>query len=160
MRAPVAYALLAFAAAGLPQPGRATAPAAKQVWDRARPRVVNAWVRLNPVAGRPSAGYLTLEGGGQPDRLLGASAPGIRIEMHSMTMAGGIMKMARIDALSLPAGASAGFAPGGNHLMLFGLTGTPRTLPITLHFASGARVVATADVRAAGAEPPIAGMNR
>jgi periplasmic copper chaperone A len=150
MRAPVAYALLTFAAAGLSPMARAAAPAVKEAWDGSKPRASGAWVRLNPVPGRPSAGYLVVDGGGQPDRLVGASAPGARIEMHSMSMDGGIMKMAKLDGLAVPAGSKVSFAPGGNHLMIYGLTGGVKTLPITL---SGAKVVAVAEVRAAGAEP-------
>ena len=103
--------------------------------------------------GRPSAGYLVVEGGGQPDKLIGASAPGVRIEMHSMSMDGGIMRMAKLESVPVPAGNKVEFAPGGNHLMIFGLAGTPKRLPITLAFASGAKVTVAADVRAAGAEP-------
>jgi hypothetical protein len=37
--------------------------------------------------------------------------------------------------------------------MIFGLSGTPKTLPITLKFASGATVMTQAEVRAAAAAP-------
>lgn len=151
MRAPVAYALLAFAAAGLSPMAKAAAPAVKEAWDKTKPHAAGAWVRLNPVPGRPSAGYMVVNAGGQPDRLVGASAPGVRIELHSMSMEGGIMRMAKLDGVALPAGGTASFAPGGNHLMIFGLSGTPKTLPITLNFASGAKVTTVAEVRAAGA---------
>ena len=107
-------------------------------------------MRLNPVPGRPSAGYLAITGGNRPDQLVGATAPGARIELHSMTMTGGVMSMAKLDTVRVPAGASTAFAPGGNHLMIFGLSGGPRTLPITLVFGSGKRLTVTAEVRAAG----------
>jgi copper(I)-binding protein len=162
MRMPLAYALLAFAAPGLAEPAAAktdmappapasTAPV-KESWDKTAPRAEQAWVRLNPVPGRPSAGYLTITGGGQPDRLIGATARGARIEMHSMSMAGGVMSMAKLDAVPVPAGSHVTFAPGANHLMIFGLSGSPRSLPITLAFGSGKKVTVTADVRAAGDE--------
>lgn len=152
LRAPIAYALLAFAAPGLAAPAGAasTASAAKGRAGADAPRANGAWVRFNPVPGRPSAGYLTVMGGAQPDRLVSVTAPGARIEMHSMTMAGGIMKMGKLDAIVLPAGSTVEFAPGSNHLMIYGLTAAPRTLPITLHFASGAAVATTARVEAAG----------
>lgn len=156
MRAPLAYALLAFAAPGLAAPAKApagaTAPPVKEDWDRTAPRAADAWVRLNPVPGRPSAGYLTLTGGGQPDRLIGITAPGARIEMHSMAMTGGVMSMARLDGVAVPAGATVNFTSGGNHLMIFGLSGTARALPITLAFGSGKKVTVTAAVRPAGDE--------
>lgn len=149
MRVPFALAALALLAAS---PAFAAPTPAKEAWDRTKPRASGAWVRLNPVPGRPSAGYLTIEGGGKPDRLVGASAPGVRIEMHSMSMAGGVMKMGMLDGLAVPAGAVVSFASGGNHLMIFGLAGAPKSLPITLKFASGATVTTNAVVKAAGAE--------
>lgn len=156
MRAPLAYALLAFAAPGLAAPAKvpaaATAPPVKESQDRTALRVQDAWVRLNPVPGRPSAGYLTVTGGGQADRLIGVTAPGARIEMHSMAMTGGVMSMAKLDGVAVPAGATVNFASGGNHLMIFGLSGTPKTLPVTLAFGSGKKVTVTAAVRAAGDE--------
>lgn len=150
LRTPIAFALLAFAAPGLAATPRATPAPVKEAWDRTKPRVTGASIRLNPVPGRPSAGYLTIDGGGQPDRLVAATAAGARIELHSMSMAGGIMKMAKLDSVAVPAGASIAFAPGGNHLMIFGLADAPKSLPITLEFASGARIVATAAVTPAG----------
>ena len=156
MRAPLAYALLAFAAPGLAAPPKApataTTPPVKEASDRTAPRAADAWVRLNPVPGRPSAGYLTLTGGGQPDRLIGITAPGARIEMHSMVMTGGVMSMAKLYGVAVPAGATVNFTSGGNHLMIFGLSGTARALPITLAFGSGKKVTVTAAVRPAGDE--------
>jgi copper(I)-binding protein len=164
MRTPIAFALLAFAAPGLAAPqatrtttnmappaARTTAAPVKEAWDQTAPRADAGWVRLNPVPGRPSAGYLTITGGGQPDRLTGVSAPGVRIEMHSMSMNGGVMAMARLDSLAVPAGDRIAFAPGGNHLMIFGLAPGAKTLPITLGFASGKTVRVVAEVRAAAA---------
>lgn len=153
MRTPIAFALLAFAAPGLAAPPatRTSVAPAKEAWDQTPPMAEAGWVRLNPVPGRPSAGYVTITGGGQPDRLTSASAPGMRIEMHSMTMNGGVMTMARLDSLAVPAGSRITFAPGGNHLMIFGLAPDTKTLPITLGFASGKSVQLVAEVRAAAA---------
>lgn len=107
----------------------------------------NAWVRAAAVPGRPAAGYLTIKGGGQPDTLVEVTAPGVRVEMHSMSMDSGVMKMAKLDSVPVPAGTSVAFAPGGNHLMIFGMTGAPKTLPLTLNFRSGTKLATTAEVR-------------
>jgi hypothetical protein len=152
MRRRLAAVLLAFVA-GLSQMSQGAPAPVKEAWDQSPPRASGAWVRLNPVPGRPAAGYLTVEGGGQPDRLIGASVPGARVEMHSMTMVGGVIKMTRLDVLPLPAWGKLAFVPSGNHFMIFGLSGTPKTLPITLKFASGATVMTQAEVRAAAAAP-------
>jgi periplasmic copper chaperone A len=108
----------------------------------------NAWVRAAAAPGRPAAGYLTIKGGGQPDSLVAVTAPGVRVELHSMSMDGGVMKMAKLDSVPVPAGATVAFAPGGNHLMIFGMKGAPTSLPLTLNFRSGAKLTTTAEVRA------------
>lgn len=135
-------------------PALAAPPPVKEAWDRTSAGVGNAWVRAAAVPGRPAAGYLTIVGGGQPDSLVAITSPGLRIEMHSMSMDGGVMKMAKLDKVPVPAGATVAFAPDGNHLMIYGLAGMPKTLPLTLSFASGARLSTTAAVRAAAEGPP------
>ncbi len=131
----------------------APVPPVKDARDRTAPRVENAWVRSNPVPGRPAAGYLTIRGGGGPDTLLGVTSPGLRIELHSMSMDKGVMKMAKLDSLPVPANATVALASGGNHLMIFGMAGSPKSLPVTLAFGSGATVTAVAEVRSIAAAP-------
>lgn len=135
-------------------PATAAAPLVKEAWDRTRPHAGAAWIRAAAVPGRPAAGYLVVTGGGQPDKLVSVTAPGLRIEIHTMSMASGVMKMARLDQLPVPAGASVALATGGTHLMIFGIAGAPKTVPLTLNFGSGARVTTTAEVRAPGAAAP------
>jgi copper(I)-binding protein len=135
-------------------PALAAPPPVKEAWDRTSAGVSNAWVRAAAVPGRPAAGYLTIVGGGQPDSLVAVTSPGLRVEMHSMSMDGGVMKMAKLDSVPVPASATVAFAPGGNHLMIFGMTAAPKTLPLTLKFRSGAVLTTTADVRAAADAAP------
>lgn len=150
IRTPIAYALLAFAAPGLMPVAAAAQTTAKATTGTA---VSDAWVRLNPVPGRPSAGYLTIRGGAKADTLLRVTAPGARIELHSMSMDGGVMKMAKLDTVAVPAGGTASFMPGGNHLMIYGLTAAVKTLPLTLEFASGAKLSVVAPLKAAADDP-------
>ncbi len=124
--------------------------------------VEHAWVRLPAVAGRPGAAYFTLHGGPVDDRLMLVSSPqAIKSEMHDMSMAGGIMKMAPIDAgLAVPAKNDVTFESSGKHVMLFDIS--PKILPggkMTLIFAmaSGEKLEAEADVVAAGGEEPLHG---
>lgn len=146
MRLPIAYALLAFAAPGL---AVAALAATETTPRRPVPQIGGAWVRLNPVPGRPSAGYLEIRGGSQADRLTGITSPGLRIELHSMTMAGGVMRMAAMNGLDVPAGGVARFAEGGNHLMIYGLKPRTAAVTLTLDFASGAKLTTQANVRSA-----------
>lgn len=144
---PLLAALLLAAPVTTPTP-------VKEAWDRTAPTVANVWVRSNPVPGRPAAGYLTITGGGAPDKLVGVTSPGLRIELHSMSMAGGVMKMTKLESVPVPASAKVAFASGGNHLMIFGMAGTPKTVPLALRFGSGRTLATTAEVRAPGAAPP------
>jgi periplasmic copper chaperone A len=84
-------------------------------------KVANAWVRA-PVAGqKTAAGYLELTS----DRnlaLVAAGSPAAgRVEMHSTTMDGGVMRMRALPRIDLPAGQTVKLAPGGTHLMLLEL---------------------------------------
>ena len=78
------------------------------------------------------------------DALIKVESPlAAKVEMHSSSMAGGMMSMKMEARVAVPAGGKTAFAPGGYHLMLIGLTKTTRAgdqIPATLTFASGARV--------------------
>jgi copper(I)-binding protein len=106
--------------------------------------VAGAWSRP-AVAGTNAVGYLTLANSGRTaDALVRVESPlAARVEMHSSSMAGGVMSMRPEPRVAVPAGGKVAFAPGGYHLMLIGLTRTVKagdTIPATLTFASGARL--------------------
>ena len=110
MRSPVIPVLAVAAALAVP-----VAFAAEGV------KVANAWVRA-PVAGQTTAAaYLELTA----DRnlaLVAAGSPAAgRVEMHSMTMDGGVMRMRALPRIDLPAGQTVRLGPGGTHLMLLEL---------------------------------------
>jgi len=115
-----------------------------------------AWARASAGPAKVGAGYLAIANGGDAaDRLIdAASTAAERVEIHAHISEGGVMMMRRIEAIDLPAGGSVELAPGGLHLMLFGLT-TPLleggTFPLTLHFEKAGPVEVTVTVRAPGA---------
>ena len=78
------------------------------------------------VTGVPtSAAYLRITNNGvSDDRLVAAkSAIAQRVEIHSMEMDQGVMRMRAVDGgLAIAAGDSVTLAPGSLHLMLMGLT--------------------------------------
>ena len=78
------------------------------------------------VAGMPSsAAYLKITNNGvSDDRLIAARAAiARRVEVHSMELDQGVMRMRAVDGgLSIAAGDSVTLAPGGLHIMLMGLT--------------------------------------
>lgn len=123
------------------------------------PRVTVAWVRLAAVPGRPAAGYFTLSAGAVPVELVGVASPLARIELHGMSMAGGVMRMAALPSVRVAANKRASFAPGGRHLMLFNLPASVRpgtTVPLTFRFASGTKIAVAAVAGAAGTDAPTA----
>lgn len=109
----------------------------------AAPSVEDAWVRPSLAPGRPAAGYMVVVGGAVPDRLVAVTSLAARVELHeTMAMENGAMRMDATPSVPVPAGARVAFAPGGRHLMLFGLKPDMADVPLALHFASG-RVVGT-----------------
>lgn len=87
-------------------------------------RVEHPWAAATPSGANVGAAYMTIRNTGDvPIRLTGAITPvAERVELHEMTMAGGIMRMRPLtQGVVVPARGSFRFAPGGAHLMLIGL---------------------------------------
>lgn len=122
--------------------------------------VSNGWVRAAPAGAPTAAAYVTLRNrGAKPDRLLGGTTPAAAsLGVHSMSMAGAIMRMRRLDrGLPLAPGARADLQPGGDHLMLTGLTHPLKVgdrVPVTLRFERGGKVALSLPVLAAPPKPP------
>jgi len=125
---------------------------------QAAPMVQTAWSR--PAAqGTTGAGFMTLTNpDAKADALVAVQTPWAReTQIHQTSMSGGMASMKRLDRAPLEPGAKLVFAPGGHHLMFMGLTRALKAgdaMPVTLIFASGARVKATFVV---GMGPPAAG---
>lgn len=111
--------------------------------------VGDAWVRLPAAAGRPGSGYFTLTGGAQGTTLISVRSDlAIRTEMHeTMKVAGpgnaGAMTMRPLAAVPLAAQGEVRFAPGGRHLMLYGVSPSLKpggTTILTFAFADGSRL--------------------
>jgi len=98
------------------------------------------WTRATPPAARAGGGYLTLTNHGKTaDRLVGGSSPAAgRVEIHTMEVADGVMKMRELpDGLALPPGEAVKLEPGGFHLMLIDLKSPiaeGAKVPVTLRF--------------------------
>lgn len=120
-------------------------------------KVDGAWIRLPALAGQPGAAYFTLHGGREAETLVSVSSRAAdRAEIHESTKdASGVVKMAPLASVDLPVGTKVTFAPGGKHVMLFGVVPNVHAgekVPLTLRFASGHTVTAEADVAVPGAE--------
>lgn len=122
------------------------------------------WIRATAAGAPTAAGYLTVTNhGAVADRLIGGTSPLARsIEPHTMTMAGGVMRMRLAkDGFVIAPGATLNLAPGGGHLMLIAPTRAFKAgerAPVTLRFANAGDVkvdfVVETDAPAANAAMP------
>lgn len=81
------------------------------------------WVRWVPPVSHNSAAYFTIENKGEKpvDLLAIDSAVAANVELHTVEKDGDVMAMKKLDKVTIPAGESVEFKPGGNHVMLIGL---------------------------------------
>ena len=124
--------------------------------------VDRAWVKMNPNPKAPSAGYFTVHGGPVPVELRGVMTDrALRIEMHESLESGGMMTMKPVDSVAIPAKTDVTFAPGGKHIMLFGVNPeavAQGKIPLTFLFSNGDRIIFDAVIqKAEGAAPAPAG---
>ena len=101
------------------------------------------------------AAYLQIENKGADDVLLSASSPvAAKVEIHTMTMEGEVMKMRALPQVELKAGQKLEMKPGGGvHLMLMGLKkplAVGDKFPLTLAFRKAGKVEATVEVAELG----------
>jgi len=118
----------------------AAAPALAHDYRVGALKIGHPWSRPSMPGAPAGAGYLTITNtGDSEDRLLGGSTPvSDRLEIHEMTMTGGVMKMRPVTGgLVIPLGQTVSLRPGGYHVMFIGLK-SPLTLkdrfPATLRF--------------------------
>lgn len=117
--------LVAVTGCGTGTPDEAAAAAAE---DTGSPVVVSdAWVRATTGADDPSmtGAFMAIDNEGEEDiTLTGASSPVAKMtEIHEMAMVDGSMVMRKIEGgLDIAAGFGQVLMPGGNHVMLMGLT--------------------------------------
>jgi periplasmic copper chaperone A len=81
--------------------------------------ISDAWVRATRPGQEVGAAYMTLSSSDWSCLTKVSSAAAGAIEIHSMSMDKGVMKMRMLEHLELPAGKPVKLAPGGFHLMLF-----------------------------------------
>ncbi|MBB5771232.1 copper(I)-binding protein [Brevundimonas vesicularis] len=153
----LAAAALSLTACNPSEPAKA--PAAETPTATAAVSATEAWCRPSPNGAKAGGCYVTLTAA-TDDRLTGGSTPRAgSLQVHEMKTENGMMKMAEMTAgLPLPAGQDVALAPGGNHLMLIGLTApliAGETVPLTLQFASAPTITVQAQVR----QPAMDGMD-
>ena len=107
-------------------------------------RVEAPWARPTVQGQAAGGGFLRIVGGATEDRLVSASAAiAGRVELHSMTMEGDVMRMRQIDNIAVPAGKTVELKPGGLHVMFMDLKTplqTGSSFPLTLKFQKAGEV--------------------
>ena len=96
----------------------------------------NAWVRPLVGEGRVTAAYCEITNEGEEAVLItgfSSDDPDVRVELHETTEEGGIVHMRPLDHVTIPPGGTVSLAPGGRHLMLFGLDGGPEVMLNAVH---------------------------
>jgi copper(I)-binding protein len=121
--------------------------------------VAHPWARATPEGAKVGAAFMEIKAkSGAADVLVSASTPAAgRVEIHTHSMDGGVMKMRRLDKLPIADGGSAVLRPSGDHIMLFDLKQPLRegdVLPLTLVFEKAGELKVEATVEPVGAKGP------
>lgn len=119
--------------------------------DPAPTYIDQAWVRLSPNKDRPAAGYFVAHGGDAGTQLRGVLTDyALKVEMHETVDEGGVMTMKPVSSVDIPAKGTVAFAPGGKHLMLWGVNDTAISrgkMQLTFLLANGDRLLVDAVIR-------------
>jgi periplasmic copper chaperone A len=119
--------------------------------------IADPWSRATPKGAAVGGGYLKIRNGGTTvDRLTGGSSDvAAKLEVHTMTMDNGVMKMRPVEGgLEIKPGATVELKPGATHLMFVGLKkplGAGDHVKATLTFEKAGPVEVEFDVSAIGA---------
>ena len=103
--------------------------------------IKNQWVRASNDGQDVSAAYMTIVSNEDTSLITIDSDVADVIEIHSMSMENGVMKMRMLDTLDLIADKPTELSPGGFHLMLFDLKkplAAGKEAHFTLHFKNKA----------------------
>lgn len=117
---------------------------------QAQVAVKDAWVR-GTVPGQKATGAFMQLTSTSDASLVAVSSPVAKIvEIHTMTMENGVMKMRAVESIALPAGGAVDLKPGGYHVMLMDVRALKdgETVPLKLTFADKSGKRTTQDVNA------------
>ncbi len=129
--------------------------------DPAPTYIDQAWVRLSPNKDTPSAGYFVVHGGDAATQLRDVLTDyALKVEMHESMDHDGMMMMQKVDSVDIPAKTKVAFAPGGKHLMIWGVNDTAISrgkMTLTFLLANGDRLLVDAAIQKPAASAPKAG---
>ena len=118
---------------------------------QAQVTVKDAWVRATVPQQKATGAFMQLQSV-QDVKVISAQSPvaGV-VEVHEMSMDGGVMKMRAIKGLDLPAGKTVELKPGGYHVMLMDLKEQMKegaTVPVTLVIEGKDKKRSTVEIKA------------
>lgn len=125
------------------------------VASRADLVIEEAVIRMLPPGVPNTAAYFKITNTGDKSRHLIAASSNIadRVELHTHVMRNEVMKMEHLSSVTIPAGDTVQFAPGGLHLMIFGLHSAlkpEQQVKLSLKTQDGHRLDFTATARKPG----------
>ena len=126
----------------------------------AQVKIEQPWTRATAPNAQNGAAFMAIVNpfSGQGDSLVAAESKAAKtVELHNHVMDGNVMRMRKVDAIEIKAGATVTLEPMGYHVMLLGLTGPLKegaSIDLTLVFAKAGRVEVKAPVLKAGASMP------
>jgi copper(I)-binding protein len=108
--------------------------------------IQHPWSRETAVGQKVGGGFLIISNkGAKEDRLLsGASPVAAEVQLHTMSMDGGVMRMRQVEGgIAIPAKGALELKPGGYHIMFIGLKRPFKQgerVPVTLRFQRAGKV--------------------
>ncbi|MCA3255504.1 MAG: copper chaperone PCu(A)C [Alphaproteobacteria bacterium] len=123
--------------------------------------IQHPWSRETAPGQAVGGGFMTIVNrGGADDRLLSGTSPvAAEVQIHTMSMDGGVMRMRQVtDGIAVPAKGTLALKPGGYHIMFMGLKRPLKRgerIPVTLRFQRAGAVtlqVAVQPVTSTGPE--------
>ena len=117
-------------------------------------KIANAWARATAPGQKTAVVYMDVRSDADA-ALVGATSPlAARVELHTMSMEGGVMRMRPLERVVLPARKTVKLAPNGAHLMLVDVSRPLKAgerVPLMVRVATGKATQAlavNAEVRA------------
>jgi copper(I)-binding protein len=113
--------------------------------------VKDAWIRGTTPAQSVTGAFMEITSTEDAALLSAATPVAGTVEMHTMSMEAGVMKMRPVQKIDLPAGKPVVLAPGAYHIMLMGLKqplNKGDVVPITLKIEGKNAQVQTLEVKA------------
>lgn len=122
--------------------------------------IVEAWARATPGSLPSSAAYFVIRNTGPSDDVLTGVQTDIaqKAELHESVMTGTMMQMKALGEVTIPAGQSVAFKPGGKHVMLMGLKGPLKKgdhFSLTLNFRNAGAKTVSVEILGVKEESPM-----